>query len=178
MIRLGKTRTHFSPLLPILKADRLYMYTVITCTIATRKSDPRRPMARDAAVMTAGPARKRTPMEMPVARHPHAMRFGCSAINNPGHETERECQLARSGGRRRAAGQWPPRRVGAGLIGGAGLRDDRSTRGVGVSVLTQAKHGHPEPGVREDGDGLGHDRRHGDVPPATTTVRHPLGVRA
>jgi hypothetical protein len=37
--------------------------------------------------MTAGPAKKRTPMEMPVARHPHAMIFGCSAINNPGHET-------------------------------------------------------------------------------------------
>nr|CAB3477742.1 unnamed protein product [Digitaria exilis] len=60
--------------------------------MATCKSDPRRPMARDAAAMTAGPARKRKPMEMPVARHPQAMRFGCRAMNNP---------LARSG----AAGQ-------------------------------------------------------------------------
>lgn len=54
--------------------------------MAIRKRVPRRPMARDAAAMTAGPARKRTAMETPVARHPHAMSFGCSAINNPGHK--------------------------------------------------------------------------------------------
>ena len=73
--------------------------------MAICRSVPRRPMARDAAAMTAGPARKRTPMEMPAARHPQAMRFGCSAINNPGHtphrhkERERalELVLARSG---------------------------------------------------------------------------------
>jgi hypothetical protein len=41
---------------------------MVTWTMATRKSVPRRPMARDAAAMTAGPVRKRTTMEWPAAR--------------------------------------------------------------------------------------------------------------
>ena len=93
-------------------------------------------MARDAAVMTAGPARKRTPMEMPVARHPHAMRFGCSAINNPGHETSAALVSSIGPGAASAC-------VGAGLIGGAGLRDDRSTRGVGARSRHVGECTHP-----------------------------------
>nr|CAB3451058.1 unnamed protein product [Digitaria exilis] len=55
--------------------------------MATCRSVPRRPTAKDAAAITAGPVRKRTAMANVATLFPHAMIRGCSAMNSPAHTT-------------------------------------------------------------------------------------------
>ena len=68
-------RVHPSPL-PLFP-------TQSTWTMATCRSVPRRPTAKDAAAITAGPVRKRTAMANVATLFPHAMIRGCSAMNSP-----------------------------------------------------------------------------------------------
>lgn len=84
----------------------------------------------EAAAMTAGPVRNRTAMANVATLFPHAMILGCSAINNPGHE--RVDSVSSGAGQGRGCGH---ECGGEGLIAeqcGVGLREDRSTRGVGT----------------------------------------------
>jgi len=41
------------------------------------------PTANEAAAMTAGPTRNLTPIEKAAMEFPHAMIFGCKAMNKP-----------------------------------------------------------------------------------------------
>ena len=57
--------------------------------MATCRSVPRRPTAKDAAAITAGPVRKRTAMANVATLFPHAMIRGCSAMNSPARRKRR-----------------------------------------------------------------------------------------
>lgn len=54
-----------------------------TWTMATCKRTPRRPMAMEAAAMTAGPARNLTAIAKAAVEFPHAIILGCNAMNSP-----------------------------------------------------------------------------------------------
>jgi len=56
--------------------------------MATCRSVPRRPTAKDAAAITAGPVRKRTAMANVATLFPHAMIRGCSAMNSPARNAQ------------------------------------------------------------------------------------------
>ena len=51
--------------------------------MATRRRVPRKPMAKEAMAMTAGPVRNLMAMEKTATEFPHAIIFGCSPIKIP-----------------------------------------------------------------------------------------------
>lgn len=55
----------------------------MTWTMATCKRTPLRPTAKEAAAMTAGPARNLTAIAKAAMEFPHAMILGCKAMNRP-----------------------------------------------------------------------------------------------
>ena len=48
---------------------------------------PLKPTAMEEAAITAGPVMNRTAMEKVATEFPHAMIFGCSAINRPANDS-------------------------------------------------------------------------------------------
>lgn len=51
--------------------------------MATCNNTPRRPIAIEVAAMTAGPVKNLTAIENVATDFPHAMIFGCKAMNKP-----------------------------------------------------------------------------------------------
>lgn len=59
----------------------------VTWTMATRKRTPLSPTAMEATAITAGPVRNLTAIEKAAMLFPHAIIFGCKAMNNPAIHT-------------------------------------------------------------------------------------------
>jgi hypothetical protein len=116
-----------------------------TWTMATCRSVPRRPTARDAAVITAGPVRKRTAMANVATLFPHAMIRGCSAMNRPARRRHRQELIHFT------------------VTVGSSHQSEVGSEG---KVQTKTEHSHSQPCVRQDGDGFQDDGRHLEVPPA------------
>lgn len=55
----------------------------MTWTMAMRNRLPRRPTGMETAAITAGPVRNLTAIEKAATEFPHAIIFGCNAINKP-----------------------------------------------------------------------------------------------